>query len=44
MAQAIQQRIPGAQLEVFENASHLSPLEQPAAFELAVHGFLQALE
>lgn len=43
MAQAIQQRIPGARLEVFENASHLSPLEQPAAFQRAVHDFLQTL-
>lgn len=44
MAQAIQQRIPGAQLEVFENASHLSPLEQPAAFQRAVHDFLKILD
>lgn len=44
MAQAIQQRIPGARLEVFENASHLSPLEQPAVFQRAIHDFLQTLE
>jgi 3-oxoadipate enol-lactonase len=40
MAEAIQQRIPGARLEVFDHASHLSPLEQPAAFQRAVHDFL----
>jgi 3-oxoadipate enol-lactonase len=44
MAQAIAQRIPGAQLEVFENASHLSPLEQPTAFHKAVHDFLKTLD
>lgn len=44
MAQAIQQEIAGAQLEVFENASHLSPMEQPAQFQRAVHDFLQTLD
>jgi 3-oxoadipate enol-lactonase len=44
MALAIQQRIPGAHIEVFENASHLSPLEQPAAFQGAVHDFLKTLD
>jgi len=42
MARAIQQHIPGAQLEIFENASHLSLLEQPAEFQRAVHEFLSA--
>jgi 3-oxoadipate enol-lactonase len=44
MALAIQQHIRGAQLEVFENASHLSLLEQPAAFQQAVQGFLKTLD
>lgn len=43
MAQAIQQRVAGARLEVIDNASHLSPLEQPDAFQHAVHDFLQTL-
>lgn len=44
MAKAIQERIPGAQLDVLERASHLSPLEQPAAFDRAVRAFLQRLD
>lgn len=44
MAEAIAQRIPGARLEIFENASHLSPLEQPAEFQRAVDDFLQSLD
>lgn len=44
MALAIQQRIPGARLELFENASHLSPWEQPAAFHKAIHTFLGSLD
>jgi 3-oxoadipate enol-lactonase len=44
MARAIAQRIPGAQLEVFENASHLSPLEQPVQFQRAVRDFLRPRE
>jgi 3-oxoadipate enol-lactonase len=44
MALDIQQRIPVARLEVFENASHLSPLEQPAAFQRAVNDFLITLD
>ncbi len=44
MARAIQQRIPGAQLEVFAQSSHLSPWEQPAAFHPAVEAFLQAAD
>jgi len=36
MAQTIAQGIPGAQLAVLKEASHLSVLEQPAAFSAAV--------
>ncbi|MFL6664096.1 MAG: alpha/beta fold hydrolase [Rhizobacter sp.] len=43
MAQAIAERIPGAQLRVFDDASHLSVAEVPAAFGAAVHGFLGGL-
>jgi 3-oxoadipate enol-lactonase len=44
MARAIQQRIPGARLEVFAQASHLSPWEQPAAFHRAVEAFLHVAD
>jgi 3-oxoadipate enol-lactonase len=40
MAKAIADRIPGAQLEVFADASHLSVAEQPDAFFAAVSAFL----
>ena len=40
MAQAIAQAVPDAQLVVLEGAAHLSVLEQPAAFEAALRGFL----
>ncbi len=40
MGQAIAERIPGAQFEVFDEASHLSSAEQPARFEAAVRGLL----
>jgi 3-oxoadipate enol-lactonase len=43
MSQAIAQAIPGARLEVIEDAAHLSVLERPAAFERAVRDFLAAL-
>ena len=36
LAQAIAERIPGAQLEVLADASHLSVAEQPEAFERLV--------
>ena len=39
MARAIHERIPGSGTEVFENASHLSPFEQPGAFGHAVQRF-----
>jgi 3-oxoadipate enol-lactonase len=44
MAEAIRARIPGARLQVLEDASHLSVAEQPAAFGAAVEGFLAAIE
>ena len=40
MAQAIAERIPGAQLEVFADASHLSVAEVPDAFFAVVSAFL----
>jgi len=43
MSQAIAQAIPGARLEVIDEAAHLSVLEQPAAFERAVRDFLATL-
>jgi len=36
-------RVPGAKLTVIERAGHLSNIEQPAAFNAAVLGFLRAL-
>jgi pimeloyl-ACP methyl ester carboxylesterase len=32
--------IPGAELEVLARAAHISPLEQPGAFDAAVIAFL----
>lgn len=43
MSQAIAQAIPGARLEVIDEAAHLSVLERPAAFERAVRDFLAAV-
>lgn len=43
MSQAIAERIPGARLEVLAEASHLSVVEQPAAFAALLDGFLSAL-
>ena len=40
MAEAMQQRIPGAELAVIEDAAHLSVVEQPAAFGAAIDRFL----
>jgi 3-oxoadipate enol-lactonase len=40
MGQAIAERVPGAQFEVFDQASHLSVAEQPARFEAAVRGLI----
>jgi 3-oxoadipate enol-lactonase len=42
MAQAIAEGIPGAQLQVFDNASHLSVYEEPAAFRAALEAFIPA--
>ncbi len=43
MARAIAERIPGAKLEVFADASHLSVAEMPAEFLAAVSSFLAGL-
>jgi 3-oxoadipate enol-lactonase len=43
MAEAIHHQITGSQLEIFEHASHLSPLEQPEKFHRAVRDFLNKL-
>jgi len=43
MSQAIAERIPGARLEVLAEASHLSVVEQPAAFAALLDGFLSGL-
>ena len=40
MSQAMVERIPGAELLVIDDASHLSVIEQPARFEQAVTRFL----
>lgn len=40
MGLAIAQAIPGAQFEVFDDASHISVAEQPARFEAAVRGLI----
>lgn len=40
----LQERIPGSRLVVLKSAAHLSNREQPAAFNRAVTGFLDALE
>ena len=40
MSQAMAERIPGAELVVFEEASHLSVAEQPAQFAQVLRGFL----
>jgi len=43
MARTLAEGIPGAQLEILQNASHLGYVEQPAAFGLAVARFLASL-
>lgn len=43
MNELIAAGIPGARLQVLPGASHLSAIEQPAAFERAVREFLMAL-
>ncbi|GIV95678.1 MAG: alpha/beta hydrolase [Herpetosiphonaceae bacterium] len=42
-AQTLQQGIPGARLEQIENASHLSNMERPAAFNQVLRSFLDPL-
>jgi 3-oxoadipate enol-lactonase len=44
MSQAIADAIPGARLEVLPEASHISVLEQPAAFEAVIRTFLAGLD
>ena len=44
MSEAMQRRIPGAELVVIEAAAHLSVVEQPAAFEAALERFLARVE
>jgi 3-oxoadipate enol-lactonase len=43
MAQALADGIPGAALTVLKEASHLSAIEQPGAFNAAVTDFIDAL-
>jgi len=43
MAEAIAERIPGAQIDIFAEASHLSVAEQPAQFSARVQEFIGAL-
>ena len=43
MSQAMVERIPGAELVVLDNASHLSVIEQPLPFEQALSCFLARL-
>lgn len=43
MAQALADGIPGASLTVLKEASHLSAVEQPEAFDKAVAGFIDTL-
>ena len=43
MSQAMVERIPGAELVVFDEAAHLSVVEQPAAFSAALDAFLRRL-
>jgi 3-oxoadipate enol-lactonase len=42
-SEVIHQNIPGSELVVIEQASHISPVEQPAAFNEALLGFLDRL-
>ncbi len=43
MSQAMVERIPGAELLVFDRAAHLSVAEEPAAFTAAIDAFLERL-
>jgi pimeloyl-ACP methyl ester carboxylesterase len=42
IAQSMQQRIPGAKLEIIRGAGHMSPMEQPAQVTRAMSRFLKA--
>jgi len=44
LSEAMQQRIPGAELVVVDAAAHLSVVEQPAAFGAAIDRFLARVE
>jgi len=44
MSQAIQQAIPGSELVIVPDASHLSNLEQPAVFNTALLRFLDRVK
>ena len=44
MAREIHERIVGSQMQVFDEASHLSPLEEPEAFMRSVRTFIAMLE
>jgi 3-oxoadipate enol-lactonase len=43
MAETLAEGIPGASLTVLKDASHLSAVEQPAAFNAAVAAFIASL-
>ncbi|MFO7855795.1 MAG: alpha/beta fold hydrolase [Paracoccaceae bacterium] len=44
MARQIVDKVPGARLEIIEDAGHLSNIEQPAAFDRAVLDFLAEVD
>jgi len=44
IVEAIHRRIPGSEWILFEESSHTPHLEEPAAFNAAVRGFLAGLE
>ena len=44
MARAIHERIHASRMEVFEHASHLSPVEQPEAFRQSMDHFIESVD
>jgi 3-oxoadipate enol-lactonase len=44
MAEEIHRAIAGSHLEILQDASHLSPLEQPEKFQSSVENFLKTLQ
>jgi pimeloyl-ACP methyl ester carboxylesterase len=44
MAQAIHENLPGSELAIIPSASHLSNIEQPAAFDAALTKFYDRIE